>query len=260
MANVPGSIQSVERAAAILQLVAEYPAQLGLTDITETLDLAKPTTHGLLRTLCDVGFVQQVEAGGKYTIGAGLSQLGQVRLDPNELRSHSVNWTDSLAARSGFAVLVAAFPVDRPGAPVVVHHVFRPDDSDQRLQTGRSLPAHATALGKILLAGSPMLADPRADPLEVLTPHTISSAKVLARELVNVRKQGWAGSIEEFSIGVAGVAAPIRGAGGRVVAAIGLTGRLDRICDERRRPRPLLVRQVAEAARSISRDIAIARR
>lgn len=260
MTNVPGSIQSVERAAAILQLVAEYPAQLGLTDITETLDLAKPTTHGLLRTLCDVGFVQQLEVGGKYTIGAGLSRLGQVRLDPNELRSHSVNWSDSLAARSGFAVLVAAFPLDRPGSPVVVHHVFRPDDSDQTLQTGLAFPAHATALGKVLLAGSPMLAHRGSDALEVLTPHTTASAKVLARELVAVRNQGWATSIEEFSVGEAAVAAPIRGAGGRVVAAIGLAGQLDRVCDDRRRPRPLLIRQVAETARSISRDLAILRR
>ncbi len=260
MTSVPGSIQSVERAAAILQLVAEYPAQLGLTDITETLDLAKPTTHGLLRTLCDVGFVQQLEAGGKYTIGTGLSQLGHIRLDPNELRSHSVNWSDSLAARSGFAVLVAAFPHDRPGSPMVVHHVFRPDDSDQKLQTGLSFPAHATALGKILLAGSPMLAHRGSDALEVLTTHTTTTAKALARELNTVRSQGWAASIEEFTIGEAAIAAPIRGAGGRVVAAIGLTGPIDRICDERRRPRSLLIRQVAETARSISRDLAILRR
>lgn len=257
---MPGSIQSVERAAAILQLVAEYPAQLGLTDITETLDLAKPTTFGLLRTLCDVGFVQQLEAGGKYTIGSGLAQLGQVQLDPNELRSHSMNWTDSLAARSGFSVLVAAFPIGRPGPPSIVHHVFRPDDSDQRLMTGREIPAHATALGKILLAGSPMLAHRGEDALEVFTTHTIDSAKQLARELVAVRKQGWAAAVDEYTDGLAAVAAPIRGAGGRVVAALGLSGATDRLCDARRRPRMLLVRQAAETARSISRDLAIARR
>ncbi|HEX2901913.1 MAG TPA: IclR family transcriptional regulator [Jatrophihabitans sp.] len=257
---MPGSIQSVERAAAILQLVAEYPAQLGLTDITETLDLAKPTTHGLLKTLCEVGFVEQLAAGGKYTIGAGLNRLGQVRLDPNELRSHSVNWTDSLAARSGFAVLVAAFPLDQPGPPEIVHHVFRPDDSDQRLLTGRQIPEHATALGKILLAGSPMLAHRGSDALEVFTPATIASARVLARELVIVRKQGWAASIDEFCIGVTELAAPIRGAGGRVVAAIGLSGRTDRVTDAKAHPKSLLVRQVAETARAISRDLGTARR
>lgn len=260
MANVPGSIQSVERAAAILQLVAEYPAQLGLTDITETLDLAKPTTHGLLRTLCEVGFVQQLETGGKYTIGSALNHLGQVRLDPNELRSHSVNWADSLAARSGFAVLVAAFPLDRPGPPELVHHVFRPDDSDQELLVGRTIPAHATALGKILLAGSPMLAHRGGDALEMFTSNTIASAKLLARELITVRKRGWAAGIEEYQTGLAGVAAPIRGAGGRVVAAIGLSGRADRLIASRDQPKPLLVRQVAETARAISRDLAIARR
>ncbi|HTZ45594.1 MAG TPA: IclR family transcriptional regulator [Jatrophihabitans sp.] len=257
---MPGAIQSVERAAAILQLVAEYPAELGLTDITETLQLAKPTTHGLLRTLRDLGFVEQLDPGGRYVIGESLAHLGQRRLDANELRSHSVNWCDSLAGRSGLATRVAVQPAGAPGEPVIVHHVFRPDDSSQTLQVGTTVPAHATALGLVLLAGSPALRRHRPRQLERYTGRTVTDPARLATELAAVRRQGWACRSEEYLVGEAGLAAPIRNTGGRVVAALGVAGPSDLLCDTRRRPRPDLLRLVAETARAISRDLAIARR
>jgi len=61
--DVPGSIQSVERAAAILQLVAESSSPPGLTDVAESLDLAKATAYGLLHTLQEVGFLVQDDTG-----------------------------------------------------------------------------------------------------------------------------------------------------------------------------------------------------
>ena len=257
---MPGSIQSLERAAAILQLVAEYPARLGLTEIHETLDLAKATAHGLLRTLASVGFVEQLPDTGKYRLGTGLTELGQLRLDPNELRSHAVNWTDSLAGRTGQAVRVAAFSYGSADAPVIVHHVFRPDDTVQHLDTGIRIPAHATALGKVLLAWSPAFRTRTPVPLEPYTGHTVTAATVLARYLITVRRQGWAADVEEFSIGEAGLAAPVRGAGGRVVAAIGVSGPVESVLDGANRPQKPLLRQVIETAHSVSRDLATLRR
>ena len=58
-----------------------------------------------------------------------------------------------------------------------------------------------------------------------------------------------------MSVGVAGIAAPIRGHGGLVVGAIGITGAVDRVCDRGRVPRAELVSQVQDAARAVSREL-----
>jgi len=60
---VPGSVQSIERAAAILRLLANSSGRLGIGEISRSLDLAKGTTHGILRTLQAVGFIEQ-DGGG----------------------------------------------------------------------------------------------------------------------------------------------------------------------------------------------------
>src|SRR5882757_9304863 len=70
------NIQSLERAAAMLRLLAGGERQLGLSDIASSLGLAKGTAHGILRTLQQEGFVEQDDASGRYQLGAELLRLG----------------------------------------------------------------------------------------------------------------------------------------------------------------------------------------
>lgn len=250
---MPGPIQSIERAAAILRLLARGAGRLGVGEIAGALDLAKPTAHGILRTLQGVGFVEQDSATGKYQLGAALLHLGTSYLDANELRSRAINWADALAARTGEAVRIGA-PVD--GAVVVVHHVFRPDNTEQALELGELLPPHATALGKVLLAfDAELAAAVRGDDLPSLTRRTIVDRVALNRALTAVRHAGWAGETEEFRPGEAGIAAPIRAHGGLVVGAIGISGPVDRLCDPQLRHRPALITLVRDAAHAVSRDL-----
>jgi DNA-binding IclR family transcriptional regulator len=252
--NVPGMVQSIERAAAILRTLAGGPGRLGLGEIARSLDLAKGTTHGILRTLQHVGFVEQDRVSGQYQLGAALLHLGTSYLDINELRSRSINWADPLAARSGEAVRIGTV---LDGRVLVVHHVFRPDDTFQTLDIGALLPLHATAMGKVLLAYR--AAGPE-QALETFTRKTVSTAPALAAVLEQVREQGWAAEVEELTLGQAAVAAPIRGYGGLVVGAIGVSGLVERICDRRYRPHSQLVGYVRDAARAVSRDLGAARR
>ncbi len=117
----------------------------------------------------------------------------------NELRSRAINWADALAARSGEAVRIATV---LDGRALVVHHVFRPDDTLQTLDVGTLLPLHATALGKILLAfdanAAAMLAD---DELEPFSRKTITSRHALTRALAHIRDAGWADEVEELTVG-----------------------------------------------------------
>ncbi|MEU6671697.1 IclR family transcriptional regulator [Streptomyces sp. NPDC046727] len=251
-----GPVQSIERAAAILRLLAGGPRRLGLGEVAASLGLAKGTAHGILRTLQHVDFVEQDAATGKYQLGAALLHLGTSYLDVNELRSRSLNWADALAARSGEAVRLGT-PLE--GSVLIVHHVFRPDDTFQTLDVGALLPLHASSLGKVLLAYGTATVEPAQKPLEAYTRHTLVDPERLARALTEVREVGWAAEIQEMSMGEAGIAAPIRGHGGLVVGAIGLSGPVERLCDSQGHPRPSLVTLIREAARAISRDLGAAR-
>ncbi|GAA4730696.1 IclR family transcriptional regulator [Modestobacter marinus] len=226
---VPGTVQSIERAAAILRVVAGSGGTLGVTDIAAAVGLAKTTAHSLLRTLLHVGFVEQDPATGRYALGPGLLRLGS-SLDVNELRARSSNWADALAARSGHAVRLAILTGTDA---VVVHHVFRPDDSAQVLEVGTALPARSTALGRVLLAYAPR--------------HPA--------DLAEVRTQGWAAERGEHERGLGGIAAPVRDAGGLVVAALGVSGPLTSLFDGRGTPRSLLLAMVVDAAHAVSREL-----
>ncbi len=248
--GVPGHVQSVERAAAVLRLLGH--GRLALVDLSNSLGLAKGTVHGILRTLQHVGFVEQDSDTGHYQLGAGLLELGHRQLDVNELRSRALNWADALAARSGEAVRIGSHSA---GEVVVVHHVFRPDDSVQTVEVGALLPLHASALGKAITAfDTAAAAAVRRKGLTPYTRSTIASGPELARALAAVRAADWAAEVEEMTLGEAGVAAPVRDATGLVVASLGVSGPVERLCDGRR-PRPALVTQVRDAARAVSREL-----
>jgi DNA-binding IclR family transcriptional regulator len=254
---MPGPVQSIERAAAILRLLAGGSGRLGVSEIADSLGLARGTAHGILRTLQGVGFVEQDGATGKYQLGARLLHLGTSYLDVNELRSRAINWADALAARSGEAVRLGTL---LEGKVLVVHHVFRPDDTLQALDVGALLPLHASALGKALLAYDARAAAAcRLDLLEPYTRRTVTSAKALGRALAQVRENGWAAEVEEMTAGDASVAVAIRGHGGLVVGAIGISGAVERVCDGKGQPKPALVTYVRNAARAVSRDLGASR-
>jgi DNA-binding IclR family transcriptional regulator len=246
------AIQSIERAAAIMRALAGGSRRLGVSELSDRLGLAKGTVHGLLRALQEEGFVEQDPESGKYQLGGSLLQLGNIYLDVNELRGRALAWSDNLAIRSGEAVRVGTPHGD---GVLVIHHVFRPDNTLQILEVGAHLPLHATALGKALLAHHPDLErDVLADGPARLTRTTITAPAALRRALESIRDTGWATEREEAVIGEASVAAPIFDRRGDAAGAIGVVGPVERVFSGRS-PRAELVTHVRDAARAISRDL-----
>jgi DNA-binding IclR family transcriptional regulator len=250
--SVPGPIQSIERAAAILRLLSGRSRRLGVAELAGELGLPKGTVHGILRTLQQVGFVEQDSDSGKYQLGAALLHMGSSYLDGNELRTRALNWADALAARSGESVRIGTL---HESQVLIVHHVFRPDDSRQALEVGALLPAHATALGKALLAHHRYIAaDLDRNSLQSYTAATITDVYRLRRELDEVAERGWASDQEELFHGVASIAAPIEDRRRVVVGAIGIAGAAGRL-NQGASPRPELVGYVMETARAVSREL-----
>lgn len=249
------TIQSVDRAAAILKTLAGGPGRLGVSELAERLGLARPTVHGLLQTLLAHGFVEQDPASEKYQLGAGLLQLGYSYLDVNELRARSIAHAERLAARTNAGVRVG---VMHGNTAVVVHHVFRPDATLQILEVGSELPLHASAIGKSLLAFSAedAIDELFADHYPRLTKRTLQPV-ALRKQLATIRAEGYATERDEAVLGESSVAAPIFDRTAQVVGAIATFGETERIF-----PHGLargLPGAVIEAARGVSRELGATR-
>src|SRR5438093_6693158 len=198
-------IQSVERASLILKALGSGVSRLGITELSERLGLAKPTVHGLLRTLEAQELVEQDPETGKYRLGPALLQLGNAFLDNHELRARSLVWAESLATRANEAAKVGVL---YGSSILVVHHVFRPDNSVQMLEVGASIPWHASCLGKAVVAN--LDAQARKEllkgPFPSLTGRTLSTPQAVEAELKKVQRVGFAVEDQEAIVGEAGIA------------------------------------------------------
>ncbi|MFD7923708.1 IclR family transcriptional regulator [Streptomyces sp. NPDC059740] len=250
------TIQSLERAAAMLRLLAGGERRLTLSEISAALDLAKGTAHGILRTLQLEGFVEQDAASGRYQLGAELLRLGNSYLDVHELRARALVWTDGLARSSGESAYLGVL---HQGGVLVTHHVFRPDDSQQVLEVGAMQPLHSSALGKVLAAYDPVAHNELADAeREAFTDHTLTALPELEHVLDLTRARGWASDVEETWHGVASVAAPVHDRRRIPVGAVGVSGAVERLCRDGD-PRAEIVAAVRDCARAISRDLGASR-
>ena len=216
-------IQAVDRALRILT-VLQGGRRMSLGEIATAIDLAPSTVHGLVRTLLAHGMVQQEIDSSRYRLGPATLRLGNVYLDTLELRSRVAIWAEGLARRTGCAVRTAVLLFDEV---VVVAHEPRPDGTRQMPEVGIVIPAHASALGKALLAFQP---DFKADEnLRSMTGETVTDPAVLADQLEHIRAAGIATEVEEAVLGECAAAATVFDASEEAVG-----------CDGPRRPgRPL---------------------
>jgi DNA-binding IclR family transcriptional regulator len=249
------TIQSVDRAARILKALGSSP-RLGVTELSERLGLAKATVHGLLRALERQELVDQDADSGKYRLGAAMLQLGNSFLDNHELRGRSLMWAGSLATRVGEAVRVGVMNGE---TVLIVHHVFRPDNSLQILEVGASIPWHACALGKAVVAYLPR---PRrtallSGDLSRLTGRTITDPSALREALNEIARVGVAVEDQEAVVGEAEIASPIFDHHGEPAGAIGVVGPVERLLHDG--PVAALVTAVREAGRGLSRDMGAGR-
>ncbi|MBT2384931.1 helix-turn-helix domain-containing protein [Streptomyces sp. ISL-11] len=134
--------------AAVLRLLAQHPDDgVSVRRLTTDLRLPPGTAHALVAGLRSEGLVRQDPATGRLR-PAGPLDPATPAPDCNGVRSSAMTWADGLAAHSGMSVRLA---VRHPGGAQIIHHVFRPDNSPQRLVTGEVRPA-GSALVRALAA------------------------------------------------------------------------------------------------------------
>jgi DNA-binding IclR family transcriptional regulator len=239
-------IQSVDRSVRIL-LALQAARRLSLSDLSARLDLPNSTVHGILRTLAVHGMVEQEPGSLRYMLGPAVLRLSSVYLDSLEFRSRALKWAEELARRTGASVRVGVLLLDDV---IVVHHEPRPDGSRQMPEVGFVVPAHASALGKALLAFRPHARGPSAAPFRSMTGETIVDPAQLDDQLTEIGRTGVATEHDEAVIGESSLAAPIFDATGAAVGAIAVV-----LQSSEWPPAPSLYDDVREAARNISREL-----
>ena len=208
--------QSVERAFAILDAVAQRPA--GVTALAKRVGLPKSTVARLLASLERLGAVERFD-GRQWRVGPGVAALAETvpperslaALARPELASlvRSVGEDAGLALPDGYDVLYAE--------QVECDHPVQVRD-----WTGTRAPMHAVPSGLVLLADWPEDAVDEyvARGLAALTPQTVVDPSQLRERLEEVQRNGYAWGREEFVVGINSVAAPVRDARGHALAAI----------------------------------------
>ena len=217
--------QAVERASALLSLIVESGTPRTFTSLVEELGLAKSTTSRLLQALERSRLVHRDRAGA-FRPGA-LFSLHAAR--PSALHDLSELARSTMEHLSDISRETVNLAVPRGGALVQI------DQVDSRYLIGATnwvgvdVPAHCTALGKVLFAYG-ALPLPRGH-LERRTAHSPVDRAQFDHALVEVRRRGWAASLDELELGLTAVGAPVRAVDGTVVAAVSISGPTSRIND-----------------------------
>lgn len=250
---MPGSVQSVERAAAIMRLLAGGHGR-PLGELSGALGLSKSTVHGIVRTLVEVGFVEQDPSSGDYLLAGEVLAARLKPMDINEMRSRATNWVDALAAKTRLSARLVVLP-DVPAAEitagVTAHHVFSASPAPQRVEIGDPVQLASTAEGKVLLALSP-IGTQVLEAIDADAMHVETTAGRLREEAAVTRRRGSAVDISDSRGESAGLAVPVRSHGGMVVAALGIRGTVAQVLSPSRDARDDLLSALREAARGTS--------
>lgn len=233
-----------------MTLLASADGNLTLGEIASAVGLPKTTTHGIVSTLRDVGWIDQSSSSGGYRVVGRLAGLAQ-SLDAADLRSAATPWMDRLASETGLEVHLVR---QEHGRAVIVQHVYRPDNSAQRLRVGEELPLHATASGKVIWAHTAPARHLSRQSLEQFTRFTLTEEADMDAELAHVRAVGHAVESGEFYPDVHSLAVPVQDSLGTNVAALALLGRREDFSTRKAGPlEPLTA--VVRAAGFVSRAV-----
>jgi IclR family KDG regulon transcriptional repressor len=244
----PQKLSSVTTAMKLLKTFSEGEAELGVTTLARRLGVAKSTVYRLATTLVAEGMLEQNRENEKYRLGIALFGLGALvrqRMNvSNEARPHifalreATNETVRLAVLDGSEIL---FVYDLESTQAI----------RMRANLGDRKPAFCSSEGRAMLAfqDEAMIEAILGGNLVRRTAKTETDPATLRKALARVRKSGYAQEDEQCEAGMRSLAAPIRDAEGRVVAAVGVAGPRQRLTED---VLETFAPQVIETARAVS--------
>lgn len=246
------TVQSVDRAIAILKAFSAEEPELGVGELSRRLHLAKSTVFRLLSTLEAGGLVVQNPETDRYRLGVDLVGLADnVMIFANVrrvARPHLGNLASKLRETVSLTILDGAEAIN-------VEQFVPPGRLVVRVGwVGRRMPVHAVSSGRAIIAFLPeeRLASLLAGELESLTSHTKTDPGAVRVELARVRERGYATAFEELEEGMNAVSAPVRNHEGNVIASVSVSGPASRLTPEHvAQIAPDVIRTADEISREI---------
>ncbi|NJC55131.1 IclR family transcriptional regulator [Brevibacterium marinum] len=217
-----GSVQSVDRAVTILEVIART-GLAGVTDIAAELEVHKSTASRIVATLEARGLVEQDQHRGKYRLGLGILRLAGATTARLDIVQEARPIAKLLAERTGETINIAVLS---DGAALYLDQVAGTASVQSHNWVGQRIPLHATSNGKVLLSGLSEAGIRRTleEKLPTYTPHTVTSLPRLLDQIAEVVEAGHSVVIDELEVGLTAVSAPIRNAHGDVIASISASG------------------------------------
>jgi IclR family KDG regulon transcriptional repressor len=217
------TVQSIERAVAILRSFSEAEPELRVTELARRLELHKSTVSRILTTLQAAQLVSQNPETSKYRLGVGLVSLAGIALGRLDVRGVAQPHLNALVELSQETINVTIIEerecvnIERVASPKPIRYVG---------WIGRRTPLHCTAAGKVLLAFRRREERQRLiqSPLVCYTENTIVDPAALEASLAQIQKQGYAIVHEEFEPEFSAIAAPIYDHLGHAAAAVSISG------------------------------------
>ncbi|MBM7650626.1 IclR family transcriptional regulator [Neobacillus cucumis] len=245
-------IQSIERAADVLELFLTSTPELSIKEMSDRLNLSKSTVHGIIKTLEHRGYLQQNPDDLKYRLGIRLLELGNYvgkHLDIGRIARPIIReLVDDLNETVHLVTLqrnelIYIEKVEGPSALTIYSHI------------GKRAPFHCTGVGKAILS---QLSEEETDRilssanLEAFTEFTTTNIEDIKKLLPTIREQGYAVDDEEIELGLKCIAAPIFNHQGNVIASISCAAPKVRL-DEKRLPK--VINGIKKAAAEISKGL-----
>lgn len=227
----------MQRALEVLEAIAEAPGDVGISELSRQLDRPKSSIHRSLVNLERRGLVERDPVSSRYAAGLRLLALGSGLTHRLQFGTALPPGTSAIFRRAVNRVGETGYLaiLDRDEV-LYIDSVEGGDILRATAPVGTRRPVFCTAVGKVLIAGLDPVAQARVlgpGPFEPRTPKTVTDRKQLERDLEIIDAQGYAVDVEEYAEGLVCLGAPIKDHVGRVIAAIGLTGPIVRLCGER---------------------------
>ncbi|MFI0464464.1 IclR family transcriptional regulator [Saccharopolyspora sp. 5N102] len=246
-------VKSARRAIDLVETFAAQPSWLSLSDLHVQTGFPRSSLHGLLRTLLDAGWLEADSSNTRYRLGVRALICGTAYLDRDPAIRYATEALEELREQTGFTTHYARLIGNQ-----VIYLETRESANSTYLTSkiGRTLPAHATALGKALLAELTReeVAELLPDPLPALTPNTLVSLDDVLEACATAQERGYAAEIGEGTPGIRCVAAvvPYRIPG---TDAISCSMPIEQTTDAKaRKVGELLVKVTAQLAQRLRRE------
>ncbi|MCJ0762090.1 IclR family transcriptional regulator [Variovorax terrae] len=248
-------VQSFARGLEVIRSFSAQAPQQTLTEVAARSGLTRAGARRILLTLQALGYVES--DGRLFSLTPRILDLGFAYLSSMPIWNLAEPVMESLVQQVRESCSAAVLD----GTDIVyVLRVPTHKIMSISLGVGSRLPAYCTSMGRVLLAALPeselreRLAASRPAPL---TRHTVTDADALLARIAQARRQGWCLVNQELEEGLISMAAPITGRGGRVVAALNISGQANRTSAKAMQEGMLPA--LLQAAQAISRLLAVQR-